>query len=117
MQEELWLDVRPASAGGRNIDVAITWTPTVQPITLSGAAGKSYGGFSLRFAPRRNTVITVPDGRASDDLLITKLPWADLSAQFNDAPAASGAAVFVHPSHPDFPPEWMTRDYGLLAVG
>jgi hypothetical protein len=59
----------------------------------------------------------VPSGRASDDLLITKLPWADLSARFNDSPAPSGAAIFVHPGHPDFPPEWMTRDYGLLAVG
>ena len=33
---------------------------------------------SLRFAPRTDTVITVPSGRASDDLLITNLPWADL---------------------------------------
>jgi hypothetical protein len=117
MKEELQVDVHPASAEGRSVDIAITWTPTDQPITLSGAEGKSYGGFSLRFAPRRNTVITVPRGRASEDLLVTKLPWADLSAQFNDAPATSGIAVFVHPTHPDFPPEWMTREYGLLAVG
>ena len=25
--------------------------------------------------------------------------------------------IFVKPDHPDFPPEWMTRDYGMLAVG
>jgi hypothetical protein len=117
MQEELSLQVHPASTDGRNIDVTLTWTPIADAIALSGAEGKSYGGFSLRFAPRKNTVITAPDGRAADDLLITKLPWADLSAQFEGAPAASGAAVFVHPSHPDFPPEWMTRAYGLLAVG
>jgi hypothetical protein len=117
MREELWLDVGAAFADARNIDVTLKWTPTDEPITLSGAAGKSYGGLSLRFAPRRNTVITVPSGRAADDLLVTKLPWADLSAQFKGAPAPSGAAIFVHPSHPDFPPEWMTREYGLLAVG
>jgi hypothetical protein len=117
MTEELWIDIQPVSADARNIDVTLTWTPTEEPITLSGAEGKSYGGFSLRFAPRRNTVITVPSGRASDDLLITKLAWADLSARFNDSPAPSGAAIFVHASHPNFPPEWMTRDYGLLAVG
>lgn len=117
MREELWLDVEAVTEQGRNIDVTISWTPTEEPITLSGAVGKSYGGMSLRFAPRRNTIITVPKGRATDDLLITHLPWADLSAQFNDAPSTSGAAVFVHSSHPDFPPEWMTREYGLLAVG
>jgi hypothetical protein len=117
MKEEAWFDVYPASADGRNLDVTLTWTPLEDAVTLSGAEGKSYGGFSLRFAPRRNTVITIPGGRAADDLLITKLPWADLSAQFENAPNMSGAAIFVHPSHPDFPPEWMTREYGLLAVG
>jgi hypothetical protein len=29
----------------------------------------------------------------------------------------SGAAVFVAPDHPDYPPTWMTRNYGMLAVG
>jgi hypothetical protein len=117
MKEELWLVIQPASADGRNIDVSLTWTPIDKAISLAGAEGKSYGGFSLRFAPRRETIITVPGRHAAEDLLITKLPWADLSAQFNGSPAPSGAAVFVHPSHPDYPPEWMTRDYGLLAVG
>jgi Methane oxygenase PmoA len=50
-------------------------------------------------------------------LLITRLPWADLSAKFQGANATSGAALFVAPHHPGFPPEWMTRAYGLLAVG
>lgn len=117
MKEDVRLDVHPATADGRNIDVTLTWTPTQDPITLGGAEGKSYGGLSLRFAPRTGTVITVPSGRAAEDLLITKLPWADLSAKFADAPSTSGAALFVAPKHPGFPPEWMTRDYGLLAVG
>jgi hypothetical protein len=71
----------------------------------------------LRYAAREETVITVPSGRAREDLLVTKLPWADLSAKFNGASKASGAAVFVDPQHPNAPLEWMTRDYGLLAVG
>jgi hypothetical protein len=117
MKEELWLEAEAASADARSLDISLTWTPTERPITLSGAEGKSYGGFSLRFAARQNTMITVPTGQASADLLIAKLPWADLSARFAGASAPSGAAIFVHPSHPDFPPEWMTREYGLLAVG
>ncbi|MDP6722647.1 MAG: PmoA family protein, partial [Pirellulaceae bacterium] len=43
--------------------------------------------------------------------------WADMTAKFHDAAGASGAAVFVHPSHPDYPPTWLTRHYGVLCVG
>jgi hypothetical protein len=117
MREVVTLKVQPASADEQSIDVALAWTPTDEPITLGGAEGKSYGGVSLRFAPRTGTTVTVPDGRTAEDLLIAKLPWADLSATFRGAQSPSGAALFVHPQHPDFPPEWMTREYGLLAVG
>jgi hypothetical protein len=115
-KEVVKFDISPATADSRSIDVSITWTP-LEPITLEGAPGKSYGGLALRFAPRKDTVITTPDGRAKEDLLITHLPWADFAGQFKDAPAPSGAAIFIKPDHPDFPPEWMTRDYGMLAVG
>lgn len=117
MKEEAWFEVHPATDEGRSIDVTLKWTPTDAPITLGGAEGKSYGGLSLRFAPRTGTTITVPDGRAREDLLSTKLPWADLSAKFQGASGESGAALFVSPRHPDFPPAWMTREYGLLAAG
>ena len=30
---------------------------------------------------------------------------------------ASGAAIFVAPDHPDFPPEWLTRHYGVICLG
>jgi hypothetical protein len=117
MKEEVWLTIHPATRCGRRIDLSLSWTAIDEPIALGGAEGKSYGGVSLRFAPRKNTVITVPSGRANGDLLITNLPWADLSAEFKGARGPSGIALFVDPTHPDYPPEWMTRDYGLLAVG
>jgi len=117
MKEQVSIDVQPTSEAGRNIDVSLTWTPIHEPITLGGAEGKSYGGVTLRFAPRTGTIITVPGGRAKADLLIAKLPWADLSAKFPGGLATSGAALFVDPRNPDYPPEWMTRDYGVLAVG
>jgi hypothetical protein len=116
MREEAWLVVHSATDDGRAIDLTLKWTPA-ELITLWGAEGKSYGGLVLRYAPRKETAITVPSGRASGDLLVTKLPWADLSARFEGAPGPSGAAVFVDPRHPGAPLEWMTRDYGLLAVG
>jgi hypothetical protein len=117
MKEELWLVFHPATRSGRYIDLSLTWTPIDEPVTLGGAEGKSYGGVSLRFAPRKKTAITIPRGRASEDLLITKLAWADLSAKFKGARSPSGIALFVDPTNPNYPPEWMTRDYGLLAVG
>lgn len=117
MREEASFMVHPADQQGRIIDVELAWTPVSQPITLSGAPGKSYGGFTFRFGPRSTTIITVPNGRAPQDLVMTKLPWADFSADFAGAPQFSGATIFVHPRHPDFPPTWMTRHYGLLAVG
>ena len=48
---------------------------------------------------------------------MTRLAWADLSAQFSGAPKPSGAAIFVAGTHPDFPPMWLTRHYGVLCLG
>ncbi|PYI80443.1 MAG: hypothetical protein DME26_21625 [Verrucomicrobia bacterium] len=98
MAEKVWIRVQPASSTSRSIDVELTWTSTDQPITLSGAEGKSYGGLTLRFGPRSNTIITVPTGRTTNDLVVARLPWADLSGDLNKgASGLSGAAIFVHP--------------------
>jgi hypothetical protein len=117
MREQVKATVYPASAQGRFIDLELTLTPEGRPISLWGAEGKSYGGLTLRFGPRSKTIVTVPSGRSSEDLLITRLSWADLSGDLAGKDNLSGAAVFVHPKHPDYPPTWMTREYGLLAVG
>ncbi len=117
MEERVRILVHPASPTGRALDVELTWTPTDRPITLWGAEGKSYGGLNVRFGPRRQTIITVPTGRTSEDLVVTRLPWADFSGDFRPSGELSGAAIFVAPEHPDYPPTWMTRHYGFLAVG
>ena len=118
MRETVWVRVHSSSASSRAIDLELTWTPTDRPVTLSGAEGKSYGGLTLRFGPRSKTTITVPGGRTSGDLVVTNLPWADFSGDLKkDSGDMSGIALFVDPRHPDFPPTWMTRHYGLLAVG
>lgn len=116
MREIVRVRAHRVEAEGRAIDLELSWTPTDQAVTLWGAPGKSYGGLTLRFGPRTKTIVTIPDGRANEDLLVKQLPWADLSGNLG-AKGLSGAAIFVHPKHPDFPPEWMTREYGVLAVG
>jgi hypothetical protein len=134
VREEVWATVHPAAKDSRAIDLEFTWTPLDEPLTLRGAEGKSYGGLNFRFGPRTKTTITVPEnaqlpkgvradaGRASDDLVVTRLAWADFVGDFAKGPAGemaqpSGAAIFVHPGHADYPPTWMARHYGLLSVG
>lgn len=117
MREEVAIRVSPTRNGERWLDLELTWTPTAQPITLEGAEGKSYGGVTLRFAPRLDTVITTPRGQGSEDLTMTRLPWADLTGRFDGRASPSGAAIFVAPDHPDFAPEWLTRHYGALCLG
>lgn len=117
-REEVRLEVYSDTGDSRAIDVTLTWTPLDEPITLRGAEGKGYGGVTLRFGPRKTTVVTVPDGRAKEDLVVARLPWADLSGDLAGKPEAlGGAALLAHPSNRDFPPEWMTRQYGMLASG
>ena len=117
MREQVWLYTSPATAGGRDIDVELIWKVGDEPITLQGAEGKSYGGLTLRFAPGTNVVITTPLGNTSRDLPITRLAWADLSEHLAGRTGASGAAIFISPEHPGYPPEWLTRHYGVLCVG
>ncbi len=68
-------------------------------------------------------IATSPWGARVDGVLKAKLmdgpdlPWADLSARFSDRDQSSGAALFVAADHPDFPPEWLTRHYGVLCLG
>ncbi|MBN2505292.1 MAG: PmoA family protein [Verrucomicrobia bacterium] len=115
LREEFWCRVGRATAESRGLDVELTLVPLEQPVVLRGAEGKSYGGLTLRFAPGKATAITTSQGRGKADLAMTRLTWADLSARF--ANRESGAAIFIAPDHPDYPPTWLTRHYGVLCVG
>ena len=116
LDEQVWFRVHPASNGRRAIDVEL-WLKPLEPVTLSGAEGKSYGGMTLRFAPGDDTQITVPSGRTGDDLYINRQPWTDLTRKWPGRTEASGAALFVAKDHPDYPPTWLTRHYGVLCLG
>jgi len=120
MTERVWITAHKASDVARAIDIEATWIPVDRPVTRWGREEKSYGGMTIRFAiPRGHSgTITVPSGESKDDLAVTRLPWADLSYPFGGATAApSGAALMISPSHPDYPPTWLTRHYGPLCVG
>jgi hypothetical protein len=118
MDERVKITAHPAQAAARAIDLEFVWTPVSEPISLLGAEGKSYGGLTIRYGPRTNTIITTPLGNDAKDLPMTKLAWADLTGQFDEkSPKKAGVAIFVRETHPDFPPMWLTRHYGALCLG
>lgn len=119
MIERVRLQAYKSDGKSRALDVALEFIPVDRPITLWGAEGKSYGGLTVRFAPRsrQDTMITVPSGRTKDDLPDTPLQWADFTSRFGQMAAQSGAAIFVDPGHPNYPPTWLTRHYGAMCVG
>lgn len=121
MIERVWLRVYGAVDDARAVDIDLTLIPTDKPVTLWGAAGKSYGGLTVRFKPPAErgpeTVITTPSGVAPRDLTTTILRWSDYTSKFDSRETPSGAAIFISPTHPDYPPEWLLRHYGPLCVG
>lgn len=118
MVERIWMRTFRAAENDRAVDMEMFFTP-VKPLTLQGAEGKSYGGLTIRFAPgpRNETLITVPNGPTTDDLPDTPLAWADFTSRFSPRQERSGAAMFVSPRHPDYPPTWLTRYYGAICIG
>ncbi|MBM4095029.1 MAG: hypothetical protein FJ276_37310 [Planctomycetes bacterium] len=126
--ERVWIVAYRSEPDCRSIDLTVAVEARGEPVTLQGREEKSYGGLTARFDvwPRTDAQVRVPgrtlentgSGTASEqDLLNAPLPWADLASQFPQGPRRSGAAVFIHPHHPDYPPTWLTRTYGVLCVG
>jgi hypothetical protein len=117
LQERAWILVHEADDQSRCIDLEFFWIPGPSAVALAGAEGKSYGGLTIRYAPRTDAVITTPLGTGSTDLEMTPLAWADYSGRWTGVTRPSGAALFIHPGHPDYPPTWLTRHYGALCIG
>jgi len=118
-QEQLHLRVHAATDRGRLLDVRYVLTAGREPITLRGQTNqnKGYGGLVLRTpheSRRTDTVITTDQGRAEGDSLRAPYGWADLSARMPGGDGVSGVTVIPARSHPDFPPGWMLRHYGVL---
>ena len=126
--ERVWVRTYRSEPDCRAFDITLYIAAADEPVTLQGRQMKSYGGLTFRYdvSPRKDATVRVPGtvlGHGSPaqsgnpDLLNTPLPWADLTTQIPGAPRRSGAAVFIHPRHPDYPPTWLTRTYGVLCVG
>ncbi len=102
---------------GRVIDVFLTLTALKEPVTIGGrlTESKGYGGFNVRFAPRRDTILFGPNGRQPGNVNRVPMAWSDLSAKFVPGnERVSGLAIFDGPDNPGFPSGWSNRAYGYL---
>jgi len=117
--EKVGFRIGRADLIGRAIDVDLTIEATDKPVRIGGELPmkKGYGGFGFRFAPRQKPVVmSMADGKQPDNVIRKVSPWADYSAQFQDAKAVSGAAIFIDQSHPGFPNSWLLREYGYIGL-
>jgi hypothetical protein len=112
-----------ATPHGRAIDVDLTLTAIVDGIRMGGTTdlNKGYGGFTFRYGPATGAQIVADGKPIPKDLNHLRARWADWTGRFKppgggNADRRSGAAIFVAPDHPDAPPEWITRLYGVLNV-
>lgn len=116
VDERVKITVHPAQNGARDIDVVLTLTATGEPVTISGShdKGKSYGGFSARFAHRENTRITTSDGPLPKDEDLNPHAWAELSATYQGKPAT--LRITPDPKNQGAPNQWCLRNYGFVGA-
>lgn len=115
--------VFPRTNGGRAIDVDLTLAALTDDIRIGGTLtlDKGYGGMTIRFAPAKEVRIEADGKPLAGDGIRQRARWADFTGLFagpDGKPLThrSGIALLVYPSHPDYPPEWLMRFYGVLNV-
>ena len=110
------ITVHPAHGAVRRVGVDLEFEALQSPVTLRGSQeqGKSYGGFSARFAPRENTVIRTSEGMVQKDEDLNLHRWAELEASYQ----GRKAALRITPAgdNPGVPWQWCLRFYGFVGA-
>jgi hypothetical protein len=116
VKENVRLTVLPAKAGARELAVELTWEAIKDPVTLAGSAeaGKSYGGFSARFAPRENTVLRADNKVLTKDEDLIGHHWAELEAVYGGKKAV--LRITSDDKNPGVPMQWCLRRYGFIGA-
>ena len=124
IDERVVCRVFATTPAGRAIDVDLTLTALADGVRIGGTVSgkKGYGGFTLRFGAAKDVKLEA-DGKVieKDNVNQLRAAWTAWNGRFvgpDGRPAAgrSGGAIFVHPSHPNHPPPWITRRYGPMGV-
>jgi hypothetical protein len=119
VRETLLIQTRPAKGNARVLEVGLTLEPLKGPVVIKGSQekGKSYGGLSVRFAPREQTRIVTSEssGPIAKDEDLVNHNWAELDAVFAGKKRAS-LRIEAGPQHPGGPPQWCLRGYGFIGA-
>lgn len=116
VRETVRIDATPAKAGARTFTVTLTLEALDEPVTLRGSQekGKSYGGFSARFADRDATTLTSAEGAVTRDEDLIPHRWAQLDALYGGRKAI--LRITPSPSNPGAPYQWCLRQYGFVGA-
>jgi hypothetical protein len=116
VREVVEIIARPARDGERKLDFTLTFEAFSKPVELLGdpTNDKGYGGFCVRFAPRKETVLTTDSGREAKDSNMVPHSWAREDGTF--ANGRAGLRIDIDPSNPGYPNGWCLRHYGFLGV-
>jgi len=116
VKENVRLTATPAKNGARELEVELTWVALKDPVTLAGSAeqGKSYGGFSARFAPRENTVLRADGQTLMKDEDLEGHRWAELEAVYGGKKAV--LRITSDDANPGVPMQWCLRQYGFVGA-
>lgn len=116
VKERVRIEVLPSTGATRTIRVQLQFEANGVPVTLRGSQekGKSYGGFSARFAPREGTILRADGVRLERDEDLIPHEWAELEAVYN----GRRAAVRITPDegNPLAPYQWCLRNYGFVGA-
>lgn len=116
VSETMRLTLRPARGGARSFDVELKLAAVDQPVTLRGSQekGKSYGGFSARFAPREATALASAERAVAKDEDLVPHRWAELAAVYGGKKAA--LRITPDAKNPGAPYQWCLRNYGFVGA-
>lgn len=116
VRESVRLKVYPVRGNTRELEAELTLEALGAPVTLQGSAeaGKSYGGFSARFAPRQQTVIRADGQVISRDEDLVPHHWAELEAVYGGRRAV--LRITSDEKNPGAPYQWCLRNYGFIGA-
>jgi hypothetical protein len=116
VREDVRVTAFPTQANARELQVELTWLALKTPVTLRGSQepGKSYGGFSARFAARENTVLRTDGETLSKDEDLTPRKWAELEGVYGGRRAT--LRITPDPAGIGFPYQWCLRNYGFAGA-
>jgi hypothetical protein len=116
VRERLRIVAFPSRDGSRELEVTLTLSALNAPVALRGSReqGKSYGGFSARFAPREDTILRADGETLSSDEDLHPRRWAELEGVYGGRRAA--LRITPDAQNPHAPYQWCLRKYGFVGA-